>query len=190
MSVFGLAFYFVFGGNVLLGWGLVPVRRVDRKESPWAVAGFIAASAIAAALDGLLFRYALMPWGLESIAPIVFTLFLFGAYALLNAALSVLGKPLLDMSDGKGFQATLVLYAAAMIAGDSFSSIWYLLGGGAAAAFGYLAATRFLDTIMDRLDLEPVPLAFRGDPIRLLSAGLMALAFGGVDAGFFARIMG
>jgi len=54
----------------------------------------------------------------------------------------------------------------------------------------YLAATRFLDDIVERIELEPIPAPFRGAPIRFISAGLMALAFAGVDAGFFARFSG
>ena len=54
--------------------------------------------------------------------------------------------------------------------------------------YGYVAATGFLEAIMERLELERVPEPFRGAPLRFLSAALMALAFAGVDAGFFSRL--
>jgi len=190
MSVFGLAFYFSLGGNLLVQWGLLPSRKAPEKSSLLSVVLFLAASAVAAFVDGLVFRYVLTPWGLESMSPVLFVLFLFGGYGLFHGVLSMAGKAGPFSYDERSFQVTLVLYAAAMMAGGSFSSVWFLLGGGAAAALGYLAATRFLDDIMDRLDLEPIPAPFRGAPIRFLSAGLMALAFAGVDAGFFSRISG
>ncbi|MGY6588554.1 MAG: electron transport complex subunit RsxA [Wenzhouxiangella sp.] len=59
-----------------------------------------------------------------------------------------------------------------------------LFGFGAAAGFGLalvaLAAAR------ERLDTADVPLAFRGAPIGLITAGLMALAFMGLTG--FARL--
>lgn len=190
MSIFGLAFYLTFGGNILVQWGVFPAARSDRAGSWFASLAFMVAAAVASVFDGLLFRHILTPMGLESMAPIAFALFVFGAYAVLRALFSALDKPFIGPFDDRSFQTTLVLYAAAMTAGQSFSSVWLLLGGGAMAAFGYLAATRFLDAIMERLDLEPVPAPFRGAPIRFISAGLMALAFSGVDASFFARLSG
>jgi len=190
MSIFGLAFYFTFGGNILVQWGVFPSARTVRVGSWGASFAFMIAAALAAVFDGFIFRYTLTPMGLESMAPVTFALFVFGIYAAIRALFSTINKPFFDPFDERSFQLTLVLYAAAMTAGQCFSSVWLLLGGGAMAALGYLAATRFLDAIMERLELEPVPAAFRGAPIRYISAGLMALAFSGVDASFFARISG
>ncbi|OHD23069.1 MAG: hypothetical protein A2Y38_15000 [Spirochaetes bacterium GWB1_59_5] len=190
MSIFGLAFYFALGGNMLVQWGLLPPPKGSTKTSPTFVVLFLLASAVAATVDGLMFRFVLAPLGLESLAPVVFVLFLFSAYLAFRAFLSIAGTADAFHYDEHSFQLTLVLYAVSMVAGGRFSSVWLLLGGGAAAAFGYLAATRFLDDIMDRLDLEPVPLPFRGAPIRFISAGLIALAFAGVDAGFFSKFPG
>jgi len=190
MSLFGLAFYFALAGNMLVQWGLLPPRNGAKKATPAFVIMFLVASALVATVDGLMFRFVLTPLGLESLAPVVFVLFLFSTYLAFRAFLSVTGKTNTFQYDEHSFQLTLVLYAVAMMAGGRFSSVWLLMGGGAAAAFGYLAATRFLDDIMDRLDLEPVPAPFRGAPIRFISAGLMALAFAGVDAGFFIKFPG
>jgi electron transport complex protein RnfA len=190
MSIFGLAFYFALAGNMLVQWGLVPPRKAPRKATPAFIVIFLVASALAATVDGLMFRFVLTPLGLESLSPVVFVLLLFSAYLAFRAILSVTGNADTFHYDEHSFQLTLVLYAVAMMAGGRFSSVWLLMGGGAAAAFGYLAATRFLDDIMDRLDLEPVPAPFRGAPIRFISAGLMALAFAGVDAGFFSKFPG
>ncbi len=189
MSIIGVVFYFSLGGNVFAQWGLIPERGVEKGLAPWSVTAFMAAAALASAFDGLLFRYVLAPWRLESLAPVAFALFLFGALSAIRAALSLAGKTDVLRYDERGFQTTLVIYASAMMVSGHFSSVWYLMGGGAAAAFGYAAATRFLDAILDRLDLEPIPAPFRGAPIRFICAGLMALAFSGIDAGFFARFV-
>ncbi|MDX9899044.1 MAG: hypothetical protein RBT62_08995 [Spirochaetia bacterium] len=185
MSVLGLAFYFSLGGNILIQWGLVPERRVDEKPSPWFLPSFMVASALAALVDGMVFRHLLTPWGLESLAPVVFAILLFSVFGLLRAVSLSSGRKTTPGYEERASQANLALYAVAMMVGGRFSSVWLLLAGGLSAAFGYVAATRFLDAIMDRLDLEPIPAPFRGAPIRFLSAGLMALAFAGIDASFF-----
>jgi len=190
MSVFGLAFYFSLGGNMLIQWGLIPSRKAETGRSPLFIVFFLVVSAAASAVYGSMFRYALTPWGMESIAPVLFVLLLAGAYAAFRALLKVLGKAEAFRYEGAHFQSTLALYAIAMMAGGRFTSAWFMLGGGASAAFGYLAATRFLDDIVERIELEPIPAPFRGAPIRFISAGLIALAFAGVDAGFFARFSG
>jgi electron transport complex protein RnfA len=189
VSIIGIVFYFSLGGNVLVQWGLIPLRGAEKKTAPWGVAAFMAAAAVASTFDGLLFRYVLAPWNLESLAPVAFAFFLLGGFGAVRALQTLAGKADALRYDERGFQTTLVLYAAAMLVGGRFSSVWYLLGGGAAAAFGYVAATRFLEAILQRLDLEPIPAPFRGAPIRFICAGLMALAFSGIDAGFFARFI-
>jgi len=190
MSIIGLSFYIAFGGNLLVVWGLMPQMEENHQTKAWNIAGLIIASAIASLLDGLIYRHILTPAGLESIAPVLFAFFLSIAFWLLHLFRGILGKSRLEVIDNGAFQVTMVLYATAMTIGDRFSSPWYLLGGGASAIFGYIAATGFLSAITDRLELEPVPAPFKGEPIRFLSAGLMALAFSGIDASFFSRYFG
>ncbi|PKL08307.1 MAG: hypothetical protein CVV51_09625 [Spirochaetae bacterium HGW-Spirochaetae-7] len=190
MSGIGLAFYFVFGGNVLIQWGLLPAGDDINKASPFAIIFFMSASAFAALLNGLVYRHVLTPFGLESMAPVLFALLLFGATGLFQGIRALAGMARMDLQGDRSFQATMVLYAVGMMATGRYSSTWYLLGGGAAAAFGYVAATCFLESIMARLELEPIPAPFRGAPIRFISAGLIAMAFSGVDASFFTVFYG
>lgn len=188
MSVIGLVFYLTLGGNVLAQWGLIPSGKKGGAFSASVLLAFIAASAAASLTHGLAFRYLLSPWGLESLAPILFSALLFGAFAAIKAIGTALGRPSRPLHDETLFQPTLVLYAVALSIGSRFSSTGLLLLGGAAAALGYIAATGFLEAIMERLELERVPEPFRGVPLRFLSAALMALAFAGVDVGFFSRL--
>jgi len=189
MNLISLTFYFVFGGNVLLQWGIIPSRRSGSREYGWIVLLGIAAGAVAAIVDGMVFRLLLMPWGLESLGPLVFLIILSGYFALTKLISSIFYKKSPDPHEETSFQATVVLYATALMASSRYSSPGLLLASGAAAAFGYMVATSFLAAIVERMDLEPVPSSFRGAPIRMLSAGLIALTFAGVDATFFSRII-
>jgi electron transport complex protein RnfA len=189
MSLTSLAFYFVFGGNVLINWGIIPHGQNGTRENLWLMPLGITAGAVAALMDGFVFRHVLMPWGLESMAPLVFLVILFGYFASIRLMASMLHKNHHTIHEETSFQGTVVLYASAMMASSRFSSPWLLLAGGAMAVIGYIAATTFLAAIVERLDLELVPPSFRGAPIRMLSAGLIALTFSGVDATFFSRII-
>lgn len=189
MSVWGLAFYCTLGGNVFIAWGLPGPRRKMGPASLGSSILFLGLSSVASLAYGLVYRYLFLPLGMESLAPLAFCLCVLGAYAL-GRTLGTMGGRALHALGDAAFQATLALYAIAMAVGGQFLSPWVMLGGGAAAALGYVAATRFLDDIMDRLDLEPIPAPFRGAPIRFLSAGLMALAFHGIDSSFFSMLLG
>lgn len=189
MSLPGMVFYFVFGGNVLAQWGVVPAGEAGGKATAWMSAALIPAGAIAALADGLAFRYALTPLGLESLAPVVFVAIMLGYFAALKAASTLFSQKAFSAYDERSFQAAAALYAAAMTASGRYTAPAELLLAGAAAAVGYLAATTFLDAICEKLTLEEVPAPFKGLPARILSAGLIALAFSGVEATFFATFM-
>ncbi len=188
MSAWGIAFYCTLGGNVFIAWGLPGPRRNLGPATPASAALFLALASGASLAYGLVYRYLFLPFSMESLSPLAFALCLLGAYALCRALGALGGRDLPALGD-TAFQATLALYAIAMAVGGQFLSPWVMLGGGASAALGYVAATRFLDDIMDRLDLEPVPAPFRGAPIRFISAGLMALAFHGIDSSFFSMLL-
>lgn len=192
MNSFALIFYFVFGGNVLITWGIVPCRdqAVGIRRSWIGALSIFLASIPASLIDSFLYRRLLTPLGLESMEPLVFGLFLFGVYFSFSAAASALGKPLQAPTDEgtKTIPWSLALYVVALSVGERFSSPLSLMVAGGVAAFGFIAATVLLDDIMARLDLESVPEVFRGMPARFISAGLIALAFSGVDAAFFSRL--
>lgn len=194
MSLPGIVFYFVFGGNVLAQWGLAAGGEIaggvaNRSASAWLSVAAVPAGALAALANGLAFRYILTPLGLESLAPIVFVAFVLGYFAMLRAIAAVFAQKSYSTHDEAAFRAAVALYAVALSASGRFGAPAELLVAGAAAAFGYLAATVFLDAIVEKLELEEVPAPFRGLPARVLSAGLIALAFSGVEATFFAAFL-
>jgi Na+-translocating ferredoxin:NAD+ oxidoreductase subunit A len=190
VSEIGLAFYLVFGGNLLLEWGLSEYKTMDRYRNLQNAVKLIVISVLSTLVTGLFFRLVLTPLGLETLMPVFFAMTLFGLHSILNLLARLKGSsgiPLTGFSDGI-LPFSLVLYAAAMSTTRVVGSPSLLLLGGFAAALGYLAAAILLDDIVDRLNLEPVPVAFRGSPIRFMSAGLIALTFTGIEAAFLITI--
>ncbi len=195
MSMLGQSFYIAFGGNLLLSWGLLPVpsrasaaRR--RMPGPAALAGMLASAAAASLLHGLAFRWLLTPAGLESLAPFVFALALILVYSAFAAVAARLpGSPPRPEADAdRPVPASLVLYAGVLAAGGLRTGMAGVMASAAAAVLGFSLASTLLEDILARQELEPVPASFEGLPSRLLTAGLMALAFSGVDEAFFSRI--
>jgi len=190
VSLPSTVFYFVFGGNVLLGWGLLrgPGESLGRSLRPLGSLALLAAASAASAVYGLAFRFLLMPLGLDSLAPALFMILVLVAYVLVSGIAVAVGRE--PGAHPSRFPSevplSLVLYVAALSVFRRAPTTAEVLAGGAAAAFGYLAADRVMADIMERLELESVPTAFRGYPIRLVTAGLVALAFSAADGLFFA----
>lgn len=193
MNAIQLSFYLVFGGNILITWGILPGgKRVRGGNAPgWKDAVFLLVAAVLSSLVyDLLARAVLHPLGVEALGPVVFACILFGIHGLRLLAFKVLSGAQ-ESDEGRGAVSwAFVLYATAATAGSAFDSAGQLALSGAAAAFGYLAASLFLEDIVERSELEPVPEAFQGIPVRLVSAGLVALAFSGADFSFFSSFIG
>ncbi len=193
MSVFSLAFYFVFAGNLLTNWGILPGAADDAEPgSPWfPIALFVGLAIPAAVAEFIVFRTLLMPLGLESLSPVSFTFILFLLYylaALLTRA--VRGRALGILNDpGHALPLSLALYAAALASTAAVNSLLLVIASTASAALGFAAASIFLKDILDRIALEKLPENLKGQPVRFMSAALMALAFSGIDAAFFSRLV-
>lgn len=194
MSIVSQSFYLAFGGNLLFAWGLMPSRNSrpsspKRGAIPVARTGlFLAACAMAALAHSLVFRYILEPLGLDSLVPFVFTLALFGAYRAIAYVFRAI-EGFAENDNIRPIPASLALYACVLAVNAQGGSVLGIMVSGAAAAFGFLLSSAFLDDIMEQHGLEPAPVSFRGLPTRFLSAGLIALAFSGVDMAFFGRIL-
>jgi electron transport complex protein RnfA len=190
VSALGLAFYLVFGGNLLLEWGLPGCKAVKPGRSIQNAALIMVIAILSTLFNGTIFRHILMPFGLETLIPLVFALILFGFHTVLSFLYKFTeksGVPLTGITD-MVLPMSLVLYAAAMSTARGVGSPYFLILGGFSATLGYLAASVLLDDITTRLELEPVPEAFRGIPIRFMSAGLIALTFAGIEAAFLMNV--
>ena len=61
---------------------------------------------------------------------------------------------------------------------------------GLSAGLGYFLVTALLTAIRERLEVEQTPVALRGFPLQLISAGLLAYAFMAFDRAFLLRLLG
>jgi electron transport complex protein RnfA len=170
--------------------GLCPFVGVSRRFE--AAAGMALATlfvlTLASGLSYAAYHWLLEPLGLEYLRTLVFILLiaavvqltelfvratspllheLLGVFLpLITTNCAVLGVALLNLDRRHGFVESLVF--------------------GASAAAGFGLALVLFAALRERLETGDVPLAFRGAPIALVTAGLMALAFMGF-AGLDAR---
>jgi electron transport complex protein RnfA len=84
--------------------------------------------------------------------------------------------------------AALIAARAAAAPGSGFGPL-ESLAAGFSAGCGVLLVLVLLSAIRAKLDTERVPVALRGLPISLISAGLLALAFLAFDRALIARLL-
>lgn len=163
--------------------GICPFLGVSEKPSTAAGMGFAVmfVMTISSALTWLVYKYILVPAGLEYIKTIAFILIIaaivqiiemflkrfvptlyqaLGIYLpLITTNCAVLGAALLNIQNGFSFIESVVF--------------------GFSAALGFTVALLIFAGVRERLRFINPPKAFRGLPILLLSAGLIAMAFSG-----------
>jgi electron transport complex protein RnfA len=135
------------------------------------------ASVASVALD----RYVIAPLGLGHLRTMVLVSVVAGSSVL---ALRLMpGAPARRGGAQAGSPAVLVgncaVFAAALLAVERQYSLIVTLVYALAAGLGVLAVTAAMAGLRSRAELGPVPAAFRGLPVGLLTGGLAALAFMG-----------
>lgn len=184
------AFYTVFAANLVLNWGLLdgllPYRpfRWRRLLSLGLFMGMIAS------LFSLVHYFLLLPNGLISLAPVLFSILLLlslAAYQLVCQFWLRRPQALRSILTDDVHLSTL-LYAALLVAGSQAMSVPQVLGISLFAILGYIGATILVKDIMDRLALSRLPEAFKGLPSLFLTVGLVAMAFSGIHRWFFLNI--
>lgn len=136
---------------------------------------------IAAAVANLLYDYILAPFGLEYLKTIVFILVI---AALVQVVEMFLKKTSPAIYKALGIYLPLITTNCAVL-GVALTNVQneYTFSQSVVAGFGtgigYTLSIVLLAGIRERLDEEAVPAPFRGAPIVLLSAALMAIAFMG-----------
>lgn len=136
---------------------------------------------IAAAVANLLYDYILSPLGLEYLKTIVFILVI---AALVQVVEMFLKKTSPAIYKALGIYLPLITTNCAVL-GVALTNVQneYTFSqsvvAGLGTGLGYTLSIVLLAGIRERLDEEAVPVPFRGAPIVLLSAALMAIAFMG-----------
>jgi electron transport complex protein RnfA len=197
VSYLGIVLTSIFASNALLTYGFGSIPEFERRSS----ASFASALAlacvniVASALLWLIHSLVLAPLGLASLDILFFALIAVPLIKFIarvaqqgsikqGSLLFKLGERSDDIAVGS------LVYGIALLSARSGYSFPEALAASAAAGLGYWLSQFLLEAVRERLELSDLPAPFRGAPAMLLSAGLMALAFMGVDAVLVKNLVG
>ncbi len=171
--------------NVVLSQflGLCPFLGVSRKTNTAAGMGaaVIFVITLASAVAGVIYQFALEPLHVEYLRTIVFILVI---AALVQFVEMFLKKAMPGLYEALGVYLPLITTNCAVL-GVAITNVqkeYGILQGivnGFATAVGFTIAIVILAGIREKLEHNDVPRSFRGMPMVLLTAGLMAIAFCG-----------
>jgi len=154
-------------------------KRIDASLSMGAAVTVVIT--IAAAVTNLLYHFVLLPFDLDYLKTIVFILVI---AALVQVVEMFLKKTSPAIYQALGIYLPLITTNCAVL-GVSLTNVQnaYSFVEGVAAGIGtglgFTVAIVLLASIRERIDESVIPVPFRGAPIVLLSAALMAIAFMG-----------
>lgn len=154
-------------------------RQIKTSASLGAAVIFVIT--IASAVASLLYDFVLAPLGLDYLKTIVFILVI---AALVQMVEMFLKKTSPGLYQALGIYLPLITTNCAVLGvaltnvQDGYNLLESVLAG-FGTAVGYTVAIVLLAGIRERVDEEAVPAPFRGAPIVLLCAVLMAIAFSG-----------
>jgi electron transport complex protein RnfA len=163
--------------------GLCPFVGVSRRFE--AAAGMALATlfvlTLASGLSYAAFRWLLEPFGLGYLRILVFILLIAGVVQLTELVVRAT-SPLLHQLLGVFLPlitTNCAVLGVALLNLDRHHDLLESLVYGASAATGFGLALLLFAALRERIDSGDMPAAFRGAPIALVTAGLMALAFMG-----------
>ncbi|MCM1187838.1 MAG: RnfABCDGE type electron transport complex subunit A [bacterium] len=171
--------------NVVLSQflGLCPFLGVSKKVK---TAGGMGAAVIfvitlASAVAGVINRFVLIRWNVRYLDTIVFILVI---AALVQFVEMFLRKAMPSLYEALGVYLPLITTNCAVlgVAISNEQAEYGILTGivnGFATAVGFTVAIVILAGIREKIEYNDVPESFRGMPVVLLTAGLMAIAFVG-----------
>ena len=171
--------------NVVLSQflGLCPFLGVSRKTS---TAGGMGAAVIfvitlASAVAGVIYKYVLIPFNITYLQTIVFILVI---AALVQFVEMFLKKFMPALYEALGVYLPLITTTCAVL-GVALTNVqknYGILAGvvnGFATAVGFTVSIIILAGIREKMEYNDIPESFKGMPIVLITAGLMAIAFCG-----------
>ncbi len=171
--------------NVVLSQflGLCPFLGVSKKTNTAAGMGtaVIFVITLSSAVAGVINRFVLQRFHVEYLATIVFILVI---AALVQFVEMFLRKAIPSLYEALGVYLPLITTNCAVlgVAINNVQKEYGILTGivnGFATALGFTIAIVILAGIREKLEHNDVPESFRGMPMVLLTAGLMAIAFCG-----------
>ena len=174
-----------FVNNVVLSQflGICPFLGVSKNTKTAAGMGgaVIFVITISSFVTGLIYKFILIPTGFEYLQTIVFILVI---AALVQFVEMFLKKVMPPLYNALGVFLPLITTNCAVlgIALTNVQKSYSILEGvvnGIATAFGFLVSIVLMAGIREKIEYNDIPEAFKGTPIVLVTAGLMAIAFFG-----------
>ena len=184
-SLFTIAFGSALVSNVVLSQflGLCPFLGVSKRIKTAAGMGgaVIFVITISSAIVGVIYHFILEPLNITYLQTIVFILII---AALVQFVEMFLRKYVKGLYEALGVYLPLITTNCAVL-GVALTNVkkeYNILEGtvnGFATAFGFMIAIIIMAGIREKMEYNDIPEAFKGMPIVLISAGLMAIAFAG-----------
>ena len=185
MTIFTILFTAALVNNFVLSqfMGICPFLGVSKKVETAAGMGgaVVFVITIASLCTSILYNYLLVPAQLEYLNTIVFILVI---AALVQFVEMVLKKMMPALYKSLGVYLPLITTNCAVL-GVALLSVQNEYGvlesvvNGIGASLGFLLAIVLMAGIREKLESSNIPEAFKGTPIVLITAGLMAIAFCG-----------
>ena len=165
-------------------YGICPFLGVSRKVETALGMGMAVTfvMALASAFTWIVNKFLLIPFDLVYLQTIVFILIIAGLVQFVEMFMK---KSMPSLYSALGIYLPLITTNCAVLGVTLLNvqnypdSFIYSLLYGVFAALGFTLAIVLMAGIRENLDEERVPESFRGFPITLISAGLMAIAFMG-----------
>lgn len=171
--------------NVVLSQflGLCPFLGVSKKVETAAGMGtaVIFVITLSSAVAGAIYKFALVPLNITYLQTIVFILVI---AALVQFVEMVLKKYMVSLYNALGVYLPLITTNCAVL-GVAITNVQKKYGiltgtvNGFATALGFTIAIIILAGIREKMAYNDVPESFKGMPIIMITAGLMAIAFCG-----------
>lgn len=163
--------------------GLCPFLGVSKKVNTAAGMGaaIIFVITLSSVVTGCIYKFLLVPFGVEYLQTIVFILVI---AALVQFVEMFLKKFMQSLYKALGVYLPLITTNCAVlgVAIKNVQNEYGILYGtvnGFATAVGFTISIVILASIREKMEYNDVPESFKGMPIVLVSAGLMAIAFCG-----------
>ncbi len=173
----------ILTNNIVLSQsiGICPFLGVSKKTDSAVGMGLAVTFVISVAsvVCYLLYYYVLSPLGLEYLQTLTFILIIAALVQLLDIILKRF-SPSLYQSLGVYLALITTNCAVLGTANDVISKGYNLIEtflSGLFVGLGFLLALILMAGVRERVEIAPVPKAFKGLPIALIIAGIMSLAF-------------
>jgi len=194
MSAFGLVFQFLLVNNLVLYYfvGICPALEHSRDLRSALIFGAVLSFVLVltAMLAWFLDSLVLQPLGLTMIRTFVLLVLIGGlvqGFALgadrIGGAFAALMDRYLPL-----FAANCAVFGLSLIVIGMDLSIGEVIAAGLGAGLGVVLVLVLLSAIREHMESEWVHPAFRGTPIVIISAGLMAMAFHAFDSFFLSGL--